>query len=132
MQLDLFTFSGRMSPEFSARTTMLSVRSWRALSDLMKLSYRSTDGRTQAWYLAPKDQRRGAYWMPNTSAFPNGARVCSLSSVLVNPDDIPRTYFLSGRACAGIIRRAAKRGKELPRALMLALQQGADSVRSTI
>jgi hypothetical protein len=54
------------------------------------------------------------------SEFPSAADVCSLSDVL-EAGDLPRRYFLSAKACAGILRRAAKRGKELPSALQSAL-----------
>jgi hypothetical protein len=59
--------------------------------------------------------------MPNISAWPNDAAVCSLSQVL-ETTSIPQRFFLSSTACAGILRRAEKRGKELPEALRLALQ----------
>ena len=48
--------------------------------------------------------------------------VCSLSDIL-ETGDLPRRYFLSQRACAGILRRAEKRGKELPPMLKTALEQ---------
>jgi hypothetical protein len=70
------------------------------------------------------DARLGASWMPNISGCPNGAVVCSLSQVL-ETGEIPQRYFLSARACAGILRRAEKRGKELPPALRTALIAGA-------
>ena len=60
-------------------------------------------------------------WTLNTSDWPSDASVCSLSQVLVT-GDVPRKYFLSPKACAGILRRAAKRGRELPEALRLALE----------
>lgn len=47
--------------------------------------------------------------------------VCSLSDVL-EAGNVPQRYYLSAKACQGILRRAAKRGKELPKALRLALQ----------
>lgn len=49
------------------------------------------------------------------------AGVCSLSDIL-ETGDVPRRYFLSATACRGILRRAEKRGKELPAALRTALQ----------
>jgi hypothetical protein len=58
--------------------------------------------------------------MPNISEWPNGADVCLLSQVLER-GSIPRRYFLSAKACAGILRRAEKRGKKLPEALERAL-----------
>jgi hypothetical protein len=68
------------------------------------------------------------YWTLNTSEwnhtlvpFPNDDAVCSLSDVL-ETGDVPRRYYLSAKACAGILRRAEKREKELPEALRLALE----------
>ena len=78
-------------------------------------------GRTRVLLLAPAAQPLGASWMPNISAWPNDAAVCSLSQVL-ETGLIPQRYFLSAKACAGILRRAAKRGKELPPALASALE----------
>ena len=46
--------------------------------------------------------------------------VCSLSDIL-EPDVAPK-YYLSPRAAAGILRRAAKRGCELPPSLQAALE----------
>ena len=48
--------------------------------------------------------------------------VCSLSDIL-ETGDLPRRYFLSEKACAGILRRAASRGKDLPPMLHRALSQ---------
>ena len=56
----------------------------------------------------------------NAPAWPNAAVVCSLSQVLER-GSIPRRFFLSSKACAGILRRAEKRGKTLPPMLHQAL-----------
>jgi len=56
------------------------------------------------------------------------AGVCSLSSIL-ETGEIDRRYFLSPRACAGILRRAEKRGKELPETLRAALIAVASTAR---
>jgi hypothetical protein len=56
--------------------------------------------------------------------------VCSLSEIL-EIGDVPRQYYLSAKACKGILRRAAKRGKELPQQLARALQAVADSVQTS-
>lgn len=61
-------------------------------------------------------------WTLNTSEFPNDAAVCSLSDIL-ETGDVPQRYFLSAKACAGILRRAEKRGKDLPSQLRRALEQ---------
>lgn len=58
--------------------------------------------------------------MPNGSEWPNDAVVCSLWQVL--DASTQERYFLSGKACAGILRRAEKRGKDLPKMLEDALR----------
>ena len=62
----------------------------------------------------------GESWMLNTSEYPSDGVASSLSDVL-ETGELPRQYWLSGRACRGILRRAEKRGKELPWALQSAL-----------
>ena len=47
--------------------------------------------------------------------------VCLLSDVLEG-GNVPQRYFLSAKACSGILRRAEKRGKELPPLLQKALE----------
>lgn len=49
--------------------------------------------------------------------------VSSLSDVLEETGSVPGRFYLSQRACAGILRRAAKRGKALPPLLDAALRQ---------
>ncbi len=68
--------------------------------------------------------------MPNISAWPNDAVVCSLSQVL-EQDSIHAKYFLSAKACAGIIRRAEARAKELPAQLREALENVAGTATTT-
>ena len=65
----------------------------------------------------------GGCWTLSISEWPSAAAVCSLSDILET--DVPRKYFLSARACAGILRRAERRGKALPPYLRQALEQGA-------
>jgi len=57
----------------------------------------------------------------NTSEWPSDAAVCSLSDTL-ETGTVPQRYFLSATACRGILRRAEKRGKELPSQLSHALK----------
>lgn len=64
---------------------------------------------------------RGQALMLSTEGWRNGATVCSLSDVLEDGNQLQQ-YFLTPRACAGILRRAAKRGKELPEHLRRALE----------
>jgi len=46
--------------------------------------------------------------------------VCALSDTL-EIGDLPQRFFLSAKACAGILRRAKKRGKTLPPSLKASL-----------
>jgi hypothetical protein len=57
----------------------------------------------------------------NLPVWHSGASVCSLLQVL-EAGNVPQRYFLSVKACAGILRRAEKRGKKLPAQLQQALQ----------
>ncbi len=63
----------------------------------------------------------GGYLTLNISELPRDAGVCSLSEVLET--DAPQKYYLSAKACAGILCRAEKRGKELPETLKYALMK---------
>ena len=56
----------------------------------------------------------------NTSECPKGAVESSLSQILL--DTVPSRYYLSRRACLGILRRAGERGKPLPPQLEQALK----------
>lgn len=56
----------------------------------------------------------------------NDAAVCSLSDIL-ETGGVPQRFSLTAKACAGILRRAEKRGKSLPPQLAHALQAVADS-----
>src|SRR5712691_8320940 len=57
----------------------------------------------------------------NLPEFHSAAAVSSLSDIL-ETGDLPRRFYLSPKACAGILRRAERRGKELPTALRRALE----------
>ena len=59
-------------------------------------------------------------WTLSTTEWPSVAAVCSLSDTL-ETGDVPQRFFLSAKACKGILRRAANRGKELPEQLARAL-----------
>jgi len=61
----------------------------------------------------------------NTWEFHNDAAESSLSDVL-EVRDVPAKYSLSPKACAGILRRAKARGRELPEDLMGALESSAE------
>jgi hypothetical protein len=63
----------------------------------------------------------GRTWTRSMPVWRSGASVCSLSATL-ETGAVPPPYYLSPKACAGILRRAKKRGKVLPRPLEQALQ----------
>jgi len=67
----------------------------------------------------------------SSSEFPSGAVACSLSDIL-ETGELPRRYFLSAKACAGILRRAGKRGKELPPQLRAALEEVARTTSTLV
>ena len=62
----------------------------------------------------------GGSWTLNTGVLPREERVSSLSLIL--EDSPPRKYYLSRKACLGILRRARERGKPLPPELEEALK----------
>ena len=63
----------------------------------------------------------GVCWMPNIGESPSAAKESTLLQIL--QEDVPQKYYLSGRACQGILRRAERRGKELPPMLREALEE---------
>ena len=99
--------SQELSPATVAETLLLSSKRW------------LTSGRVTL---------RGESWTAASSESPSVAVECSLSRIL--EANAPSKYWLSPKACAGILRRADKRGKDLPPALATALQQVAQSPAS--
>lgn len=61
----------------------------------------------------------GELLMRNTGECPNVVVESRLSQIL--QETAPEKYYLSPRACQGILTRAAKRGKQLPKELEMAL-----------
>ena len=61
----------------------------------------------------------------NISESPNEENVSTLSQIL--QVGVPSMYFLSPKACQGILRRASARGKELPEVLKAALERQASA-----
>ena len=62
----------------------------------------------------------GGAWTLNTGVSPRDARESSLSRILQGAP--PTKYYLTPRACLGILRRAFERGKALPKKLERALK----------
>lgn len=123
---DLDTSFGKMSPEHSVpQTGKTSGRSSRRSSALRNVPVMCLDLTPGAgnllglpfWEIG--SAWLGESWMLNTGESPSVAVGSSLSQIL---EDSPHLkYYLSRKACLGILRRSEKRGKELPPQLREAL-----------
>lgn len=82
------------------------------------------------WQLPDASWVTGSLWpgaslMPNTGASPSEGNASTLSQILM--DKVPERFYLSPRACRGILRRASEHGRVLPDVLRLALERQAQS-----
>ena len=124
---DPYSWSGKTSPEPSpvgsqkARTSASSSRRSSVSSTVPYMRLDLTPGHG--------DLLGNPYWemiyplpggpsTPNTGVCPRDVIESSLSQIL--EDNVPPGYYLTRRACLGILRRAKERGKPLPRQLELA------------
>ena len=115
------TAYSRTSPEYSAQTRGVIIKPCLKRSQKRKFLYLPLDdGRAPEWLEGEELIALGSYTTPNISELPNAAAVCSLSAIL--QDNAPLKYSLSPKACMGILRRAARRGKTLPPMLREALE----------
>lgn len=85
----------------------------------------SPNGRVSVWLPGQGHGLHGGFSMLNISAWPNDASVCSLSQIL-ETGPIPSKYYLSAKACMGILRRAENRGKQETGDRIDALTTGTD------
>lgn len=124
VQLSLF---GRTYPEpFPATTEKTSGRFWKNLPALdnqtlpfLDLRGGGADGARPVQSPETDGLWLGDSWTVNISEWPSAESVSLLSSTLeVNA---PEKYYLSARACQGILTRASRRGKKLPDLLQTAL-----------
>lgn len=105
----------------SSRPTAVEILERSLLTSLGAAStYQTMGGRTPALRPAREGPSVGALWMRNMPVWRSGASVCSLSQILER-GPLPRRYFLSSKACRGILRRAWRRGRDLPSGLLAAL-----------
>ena len=119
IQLSLF---GKTSLEHSAAGMdgifkPCSGRSQRPIFQCLQ----ADDGQTPAWYEAAEFASHGASLTRNIGACPSEQSASTLAEVLETT--APRKYYFSPTACAGILRRAKRRGKALPPILLEALTQ---------
>ena len=103
--------SGRLSKQSQA-----SVK-----TDWIFLDLRRANGNMRGGWQEMDGALLGGSTMLNTGVCPNVERESTLSQILQL--NAPEKYFLSPQACAGIIRRAEKRGKTLPDMLRAALME---------
>ena len=133
---DLGICCGKMFQELSpaelpkARTSVSSSKRSSELSAVPFMSLDLTPGHGNLlgesyWELI--SPWLGGAWMLNTGVSPNDARESSLSQIL--QDAPPIKYYLSPKACLGILRRASERGKALPPKLERALKIQAGLMR---
>ena len=87
------------------------------------------NGQTPEWLEAMELISLGECLMPNIGESPNVGVESSLLQVL--EQNAPVKYYLSKRACEGIIRRANNRGKVLPKLLETALLYRIITVENT-
>lgn len=85
------------------------------------LNLRKTDGATPVASWATVTVLPGVSMTLNFGESPSVVKESSLSQIL--EENAPEKYYLSARACEGILRRAMKRGKELPQMLQEALEE---------
>ena len=141
MQLDIFAepagSCGRTCPAPSQATAGETLRWWLGRWLGADSAFRVTDGGRAELQPALEGSSNGELWTRSMSEWnhipprsPSDVAVCSLSSIL-ETGPIDRRYYLSSRACIGILRRSESRGKDLPPALKAALESVALSGRVT-
>lgn len=126
---DLDSWCGRMFPEPSPAEppkVRTSGSSSRRPSELKSVVFQSLDLTPGAGNLLGESYWelispwRGDALTLNTGVSPREEKESSLSQIL--QDDPPDKYYLTRKACLGILRRALERGKELPKKLKRALE----------
>ena len=124
----LDSLSGKTSPAHSqataAKTSKPSSRPLQTSAEppmMLFLDLRGGGGNLLGAYWETVGALPGVSMMLNFGASPSVVRESTLSQIL--DLNAPEKYSLSPTACAGIIRRADKRGKELPSMLWEALME---------
>ena len=123
IQLSLF---GKMCPELSAATEerisdACSKNLLKSAGGAQYLDLRMESGVMPERSWETVSVSRGACSTHNTGECPKDARESTLSQIL--QANAPEKYYLSAKACQGILNRAKKHGKELPTMLREALEE---------
>jgi hypothetical protein len=119
MFMELLARHREKTSEQSSKLSGKSARETIAFLDMRKTSKDGKNGRTPdlSWEIIPLSL--GEDLMLKVGEFPKDASVSSLSSIL--EVKVPDGYYLSVRACEGILRRSGERGKPLDPLLKQAL-----------
>ena len=124
------TYAGKMSSERSHQTpektsAVSSKKSAKSKTmDFQFLDLRGNGPNLEKSWVTDSPLPTG-HLMRQVGEYPREENASTLSQIL--QDGVPEKYFLSPKACQGILRRASERGKELPEVLRLALEwQAAD------
>ena len=115
---------GRMYPEPCPVTTVQIL--WQSSKNSSRPKFQFLDlesGQAPEWLEGTGVKLHGESLTRNTGESPSVAVESSLFAIL--EANVPEKYYLSARACQGILRRAEKRGKKLPEVLEMALRQQA-------
>lgn len=119
IQLSLF---GRMYPE------LFQVTTERILEPCLEKSQtpifqclQVANGQPQEWLEGERLTPLGESLMLNIGEYPSVENESTLSEIL--EDNVPEKYYLSPKACLGILRRAKNKGRKLPDNLRIALEQ---------
>ena len=111
------------SPQMAEKTSDVSSKNSVRLKTQIYLSLNLKNGQSQEKLWEKISLLPTEHSMLNTGIFPNEERESTLSQILMA--DVPQKYYLSQKACLGILHRASERGKKLPDVLEIALKKQA-------
>ena len=118
-------FCGKTFPASLIQWITRSDACWANYVEQVTPSSQRKEGNTllAAWWPDRSAPWLGGPWTPNGSECPSGGDAClSWLEEVLETGPAPTHYYLSERACRGILRRAEKRGKKLPVELERALK----------
>lgn len=110
------TQTAEMTSEQSSKRSVQSE-----INSYQFLDLRTGYGNLLGAYWATASVLPGGSTMHKGGEFRNGAVECTLLQIL--DLDAPEKYYLSAKACNGILKRAQRRGKKLPPMLREALEE---------